>query len=237
MVVVVVASVVVVVVDGAEVVVVVATVVLLVVDGAVVVVVVASVVLVVVVVVVVVLVVALDTVTPATFFRSQLHFDPVSGMASATELQAPDPELRQLVHVPMSRMPSPSVSVQGTVIRTTSLYVNTPCSISPHASPSTVAYGPVPLVGLPELFSVSGGIRASCSQAPLWASPASIARKKPTSYRRFAPAETCMVRSSVAVSPANVQPAIKPPGRSASVVILTSFVVQPLAPARSSRHV
>ena len=134
-------------------------------------------------------------------------------------------------------MPSPSVSLQGTVILTTSLYVNTPCSISPHASPSKLAYGPVPLVGLPALFSVSGGISASCSQDPVWALPASSAMKKPTSYRRFAVAETCIVRSRVAVSPANVQPSIKPPGRKASVVILTSLAVQPLTPARSSRHV
>src|SRR5207247_2443409 len=112
--------VVVVLVGGAVVDVVVVLVLLVVVEELGVVVVLVVVVVVVEVVLVEVVVVALDTVTPAMFFRSQLHFEPVSGIASATDEHVPDPELRQLVHVPTSRMPSPSVSVQGTVILMTS---------------------------------------------------------------------------------------------------------------------
>jgi len=66
-------------------------------------------------------------------------------------------------------------------MRTTFLYVRTPCSTSPHASPSWFEYGPTPLFGSPVPFSTSGGISASCSQEPSRASLPSSEMKKPMS--------------------------------------------------------
>ena len=172
-------------------------------------------------------VVVVGTGSPNTSRMSPLHFATVEGTASSGPVQVPPALLSQLTIVPSSTCPSLSGSVHRIVIGPNSRNVDTPCAMSPHASPSKFAYGPTPLF---TSTAGSGGERAgprySCAQFPVKALPPSSATNSPMSQRWLAPATSSARRLSVAKSPGPVQGSVTLPGTTLMEPTRTSSAVQ-----------